>query len=209
MKLSLLKSYVYTRLFVCQRRQLWLSALGMRTCSCAVCMRQRANRESWAVQGISCIITESFSEAGWILIEFCGVFHCLWSHGSKIRENFQAWRPSASHTLSVSFFLSSSLFPSTSLPILNSLFQSFPPSRVFVSLLIPLCVSQFLLLSLSTLSPCEICIRATRGVIIAKPLSVPWHREQLMTLSTKTCYWRTKCCDELLKSCTMADKMFG
>lgn len=123
-------------------------------------------------------------------------------------------------SLSYSLFLSSSLlFP---LPIFTLPLFSFwtPFSNPFLPLgLLSLSYNPFLRLtllvafslslSLSTLSPCEICIRATRGVIIAKPLSVPWHREQLMTLSTKTCYWRTKCCDELLKSCTMADKMFG
>lgn len=103
-------------------------------------------------------------------------------------------------SLSLSLSLSSSSFfpppPLLSLFFTPSLFSHFKlpspilsfPLGLFVFLLIPLCVSHSLSLSLSTRSPCEICIRATRGIIIAKPLSVPWHREQLMTLSIKTCY---------------------
>lgn len=92
-------------------------------CLC-VCVLQSTNRESWALQGISCIITERLSEAGWILIEFCGVFHCLWSHSSEIRENFRAWCPSVSHTHSFSFSLPSSLslrrlFPFCTLPLFS------------------------------------------------------------------------------------------
>ena len=95
-------------------------------------------------------------------------------------------------------------FPSTSpLHFWTPFFQSFPPSsRAFVSLLIPPCVSRtFLLVSLSTRPPCEICIRATRGVIIAKPsLSSLARRTTHDSQHTKkTRYSRTKCCDELLK----------
>lgn len=174
-----------------------------------VCVCNRANTERWAVQGISCIITASFSKAGWILIEYCRVFHRLRSHSSKIRENFQAWCPSASHTHSLSFYPFSFTSLSISATISLLIFQSFHSFWAFVSLLIPFCVSHFLQPSLVTSSPCEICIRATRGAMMAKPLSVPWHRKQLVTLSAETYYWGTKCCDELLKSCTMADKMFG
>lgn len=179
--MSLLKLYIYTVIsgklksivlsfLVYQWRQLWFCVFG-EVCARLFAFRvrvqalyacDRANRESWAVQGISCIITGSFSEAGWILIEFCGVFHRLWSHGSKIRENFQAWCPSASHPRSLSFFLPSSLFSSTSLPhfalsvfflILNSLFQSFPSSWAFVSLLIPfLCLTLSVAFSLHSVS---------------------------------------------------------
>lgn len=181
MKLSLLKLYIYTVIsgklksivlsfLVYQWRQLWFCVFG-EVCARLFAFRvrvqalyacDRANRESWAVQGISCIITGSFSEAGWILIEFCGVFHRLWSHGSKIRENFQAWCPSASHPRSLSFFLPSSLFflhfssPFCTLRlflILNSLFQSFPSSWAFVSLLIPfLCLTLSVAFSLHSVS---------------------------------------------------------
>lgn len=139
-------------------------------------------------------------------MEFCGVFHRLWSHGSKIRENFQAWCPSASRARSLALALPP--LPSFSPPLLPSIFElhfsnPFPPSsRAFVSLLIPPCVSRtFLLVSLSTRPPCEICIRATRGVIIAKPsLSSLARRTTHDSQHTKkTRYSRTKCCDELLK----------
>lgn len=175
--MSLLKLYIYTVIsgklksivlsfLVYQWRQLWFCVFG-EVCARLFAFRvrvqalyacDRANRESWAVQGISCIITGSFSEAGWILIEFCGVFHRLWSHGSKIRENFQAWCPSASHPRSLSFFLPSSLFSSTSLPhfalsVFFSFWTPFSSSWAFVSLLIPfLCLTLSVAFSLHSVS---------------------------------------------------------
>lgn len=146
---------------------------------------QSKHTKSWDVKDVSCITTASFSKAGWILMEFCRVFHRLWSHSSEIRENFQTQCPSAS---------AASLF------LLHCLLQSLPPSWGFVSLLIP-----FLCLTLWVSShPSVMCTRDTRGTITAKP-RVPLHREQLRTLSTKTSN-KDKCCGELF---TMDDKMFG
>lgn len=180
MKLSSVKLYTHTNIYLCYICCEWsskalspvlkclplsssednfvcvyVSVCLLRACSCCVCVcvRQRANRESWAVRGISCIITERLIEAGWILIEFCGVFHRLWSHGSKIRENFQAWCPSASRTLSHSFsrpppfFSPPLLFPFFAL----SLFSHFELPFPILSFLLGFCLSlnPFLCLTLS------------------------------------------------------------
>lgn len=128
-------------------------------CLC-VCVRQSTNRESWALQGISCIITERFSEAGWILIEFCGVFHCLWSHSSEIRENFQAWCPSVSHTHSFSFSLPSSFLFVVSSHFALSLFSHFELSFPIRSFLLGFCLSlnPFLCLTLSVVFLSPLCL---------------------------------------------------
>lgn len=147
------------------------------------------------------------------------------AHGPTAKRSERIFKRSVPCSLSLTHLSSSLSLFLTSLPPSPFLFLFLfcSPSLVFspfsdpflplwlfcLSLLVPRCLPLFLAFSspLFSPSPCDTCIRTTRGVIIVKPFSVPWHKSTTRDSQHKN-FWRTKCSDEHLKSSTVVNKMF-